>query len=427
MIAPRRSVYKDCALRHGSRAAWRQGDVSVKSRILQEFTSLAAVASLTLMTSTVNGAHGDDPLELFARIYPVFSHDRCTGCHGRVNPELETGNNHGGGYIEPGGQPCSDCHDPPGWRTRPDLTFFNKSTKQLCQMQSAAVRSMRATPGATVKAADAAYIGHLGGDSLIGSAFIGDRGGASSTIDRPGMNRADFVKAAQEWLDAGVGCGGWEGSITQTETMGSNYGYPIQGADGAIAVKESAGREITINRIGGVARGTFKMSGHSTIVQTVHVVGEKGPCTSVNTVDTDWTSLTAKDVEVPVHVHTENDGSYTIRFAGPEAKTSTNSTTRNVNDCGFAFPSDPQDPPIELEWPTWAFTIRCPSNYGICQLFDPQHPQLSGSIARTVRDQDDGAEPYSWLQNSPASNSRSDDGSGLPFKVTVTWDLTLSN
>lgn len=365
-----------------------------------------------------------DPLEYFAEMMPVFSHDRCTGCHGRVNPELATGNNHSmGQFTNPAD--CNDCHSQaPNWRTRPDLTFFNKNTKQLCQMQSAEVDLTRDHARANsmpIALADAAYLGHLSGDSLVGTAFTGTAAGAFGRANPPPMKRTDFVAAADAWLKVGAGCGGWEGYIKQTEKFGSNYEY------GTTQVNETAERVLRIDRAGGVNTGTLTMSGHSTLIQTTHLDGLNGPCTNVTTSNSSWIGLPLDEPGFTVRVQIVDDRNYTIRFSVPMVRTRTNSTGHNVNDCGINLPPSAQDPPEELDLVPWAFTIRCPSEHGICQIFDPDNPRLSGTIDRTIMDHKEAADPQSWLAVSPVGISRADDGTSLPVKVTTTWDLTLED
>ena len=410
---------------------------------------LIAYTSLVLAACAISGAidaaaqtiEFDDPIELFAKLMPVVTHPRCMGCHGAVNPF--SGTTHGGGVIgvsfnwqttdmndSTDNKPCLECHTAevtesvvvPGpnpvvvktgmWRLAPKrLAFVGKDTRQICQQfaQFARLRS------------------HLELDKLIGLAFIGQRGDATEQSDRPPMTRAQFVEAANVWLDEGDGsCGGWEGQITQKETFVSKYGFPMNGADGTVAVNESASRDIVINRGGGGSRGTFSIGGNRTMVQTAHLIGEHGPCTSIVTSDSRWVSLTTTAVKVPVHVKVEKDGSYTIRFVGPEEKTSTNSTTHIANNCGIQLPLGGQDPPVELDWPQWKFTIRCPSAYALCQLAGSNNQHLVGALKRTILNAEDAAAPYSWLADSPAGIARSDNGKSLPIDVTVTWDLKLT-
>ena len=45
----------------------------------------------------------DDPLRLFSRMVPVFTHPRCVNCHGATDPV--SGTNHGGGPVDE----AADC------------------------------------------------------------------------------------------------------------------------------------------------------------------------------------------------------------------------------------------------------------------------------------------------------------------------------
>src|SRR5689334_103552 len=83
------------------------------------------LVSLLLTLSSVDGVGAQtvqDPLQLFAPLYPVFNDDRCSNCHGGVN--VVTGEDHPGGQInvkvdkDSGmccdnkvGIPCAACHD----------------------------------------------------------------------------------------------------------------------------------------------------------------------------------------------------------------------------------------------------------------------------------------------------------------------------
>jgi hypothetical protein len=198
-----------------------------------------------------------------------------------------------------------------------------------------------------------------------------------------------------------------------------------------VHVNESASRTVHIKREDGITTGSFRMSGHGTIVQTMRLTGLTGPCTSVNTSTHDWISRPADDVVASLRVKVKDDGSYEIQFVGPEETTDTTSTGRNVNDCGAAFPTFPPDPPTELTWNKWMYVIRCPSNDGICRTFDNNSAGRGGAVlidgttVETIIGASDAAERRSWLNVSPVGTSRSDDGSPIPVKVKTTWTLTL--
>src|SRR5438128_659094 len=64
-----------------------------------------------------------DPLQLWAKLFPVFSHPRCINCHGVVQSQpglirSVTGKTHPGGFVdEPDEQDqavnCGQCHNTP--------------------------------------------------------------------------------------------------------------------------------------------------------------------------------------------------------------------------------------------------------------------------------------------------------------------------
>lgn len=445
MLAGRSRDYKwlDHGTCHGSPIA---GDDPVKRSIAHACIGLALAACLAAALATAQQTAQQaaqlaaqqptgptDPLEYFAEMMPVFSHDRCTGCHGRVNPELATGNNHSmGQFTNPAD--CNDCHtQAPDWKTRPDLTFFNQNTKQLCQMQSTQVERMRDSARAAsipIAVTDATYLRHLSGDSLIGAAFTGTAAGAFGRANPPPMKRTDFVAAADAWLKVGAGCGGWNGKITQTETFRSYYSYAAAAGNGSMtSVQEVASRRITIWRRDGVSTASVTASGSSTVINTMRFPdGPNGPCTAVATSTGRWNSTVPADSEAEISIAIDANGGSTIRFSTPEEVGTSSSDGDLQNDCGIPLPAGGGgEPPVQHEWKPWVFMIRCPSDHAICQLFDPDSRTLSGTMERTITDHMDAAEPQSWLSTGPVGISRSDDGTSIPVKVTTTWDLTLED
>ena len=133
--------------------------------------------------------------------------------------------------------------------------------------------------------------------------------------------------------------------------------------------------------------------------------------------------MTGTDISVRVLIN--DDGSYEIHFSLPKEKTRSSTSGVNRNDCGIPFPPAQQEPPIELEWPKWTYTIRCPSPGVTCERFDPQNPALVGSMEETIVGADDAEERRSWLNVSPVGTSRADDGSPIPVKVKTKWEFAL--
>jgi hypothetical protein len=404
--------------------------------------ALLSIAAFVASAQTTTNA---DPIELFAKMMPVFSHPRCVNCHGGVNPydidastpvadidptiriEMDFGPGlvvHGGGATS-AGEDCDDCHtDANRWHLAPrDLRFAGKTTKQLCDLQSAAVAQL----------GRGQYLGHLSGDALIGLAFAGKRGGASGHADRPGMSRDDFVQAAAEWIATGrASCGGWVGTITQTETFAANYGYPIQAGTGpsSMAVIESAKRVFALERIDGQVTVKIEQSGHNT---TTGVIRD-GLCTSTATSNSDWIGLNTSPAAGGVSIEIKPDGSYSIRMIGPKEKTSGDGSSDLVTDCGPLPTTHDTNVPIELDWDPWTFMIRCPPDFTPdkprgesinCDLFDPERfPFLKGTMTRVIIESD-ADKRQSWLRVSPTGVSRSDTGEPLPVTIVTEWDFKI--
>jgi len=407
----------------------------VQRPIACALAGLVAIACCGLTAASAQAPGNEEPIDLFARLMPVITHARCAGCHGAVNPF--DGLTHGGGVIDADfdwrthdmndatqNRACLECHTAGvtrshigpveirtgKWKLAPrHLAFVGKGVTTLCQQF----------------AHDSRLRSHLMGDELIGFAFVGRRGDATERADPPPMTRGEFLAAADHWLEQGWGkCGRWEGRITQTEIFAANYGYPMPGNVGRVNVNESAGSQIEITRDAGVTKGTFRMSGQSTLVQTMYLDG----CTATTTSRGSWGSMTPADTDVSLTIKVAEDGSYAIRFVGPTETTRSSISDSLVHDCPIPpFADSLQDPPIELEWNPWNFTIRCPSDHAICQIFDPENPRLSGTMERVIVNHEDAADPQSRLTTSLAGISRADTGASLPVTVTTTWDLELKD
>jgi len=399
--------------------------------------ALLSLCTFIVAAQTTTGA---DPIELFAKLMPVFTHSRCINCHGAVNPFA--GNTHDGGVIAAGfdftvedmgvrNAACLQCHTTsPDWRLAPrHLAFVNMDTKALCQLQADQVR--RRSP--------AGYISHLEGDILIDLAFEGYSGGASDVPAQPAMSKQEFLAAARTWLSTGrAGCGGWAGTITQTETFAANYGYPIQAGSGpsSTTVSESAKRVYALERIDGKVTVKIEQGGHNTMTTVIRDIGPNGPCTSTATNNSDWIGLNSGTAEGRTNIDIKPDGSYAIRMIGPMEKTSGDGSSDLVTDCGPLPTVHDTNAPIELDWDPWTFTIRCPADFTPdlvrgesidCDLYDPERfPFLKGTMTRVIINESDADKRQSWLRVSPVGNSRSDTGASLPIKIVTTWDFKIA-
>lgn len=397
--------------------------------------SLLTMTAFIVSAQTTNA----DPIELFAKLMPVFTHSRCENCHGAVNPFA--GNTHDGGVIPAGfdwtvedmgmrNAACLTCHTTAAdWRLAPrHLAFVNLDAKALCQLQADQVR--RLSP--------AGYISHLEGDILIDLAFEGYSGGASEVPAPPAMSKQDFLAAARAWLSTGrAGCGGWVGTITQTETFAANYAYPIQAGTGpsTMTVKESASRVLALDRSNGQVTVKIEQRGHNTTTGVIRDIGPKGPCTSTATSNSDWIGLNSGPAAGRASIEIKPDGSYAIQMIGPTEKTSGDGSSDLVTDCGPLPTVHDTNAPIELDWDPWTFTIRCPADFTPdkprgesidCDLFDPERfPFLKGTMTRVIINESDADNRQSWLRVSPTGVSRSDTGQSLPLTIVTEWDLKI--
>jgi hypothetical protein len=407
------------------------------------------IVVVTAMATGTRAQQRSNPIDLFAKVFPVFSHPRCINCHGVVqsHPGIirsVTGLTHPGGWV---GDPnetveCGTCHNEPTvlervWEfTAPhSMWWVGKNVEELCILQAAQVRNFNRAAGSASPAARGSYLNHLGTDPLITQAFDGRAGGARDPLPAapPPMGRSDFLAAAKEWVDAGAPCRA-NGLITQVETFASHYSYPYPvGTAGKVTVRESAKRDVHITRYpDGTAKGHVTIGGHQTIVIFYRDVGGGGPCEVTMTTTTDWISTNPASVGAEVDVK-RLDGGYEISFTVPGDKTQQTSAGRVVSDCGGLPNLNSDDQDDELTWQPWNFTIRCPAtftqNADNAIMCDPRQPRdqslAAGEMTRKIVDESDAAEPQSWLSVSPAGISRADDASFLPITVTTFWFLNL--
>ena len=141
-----------------------------------------------------SNAIGENQAIFAMKLYPVFSHARCTNCHGRVN--MVTGANHAAG---PAAQfsncATSGCHTPKEgfppkeWQVAPEsMSMVGKDARQAC-----------ATLKSHINAAQ--FLGLVQSDELIHWAF--NPGG--SRLPAPG-GYASFLRNSEEWVKGGGHC-----------------------------------------------------------------------------------------------------------------------------------------------------------------------------------------------------------------------------
>ncbi len=375
-----------------------------------------------------------DPLDLFAVMMPVFTHDRCANCHGGVDPHDESSNSHAGGF-RPVDATCADsgCHTQTDdsnpetkWKTAsPIHSFGGRTANELCKMQSDVADDLNS------RRPDG-YFHHLDTDFLIDLAFVGLSGGASDTAASPPMGKDAFLRAARAWLYLGAKCKPWTGSITQHETFASSYSFPLGGEGSAtrVTVNEPAQRILTVDRVEGVSTYRINQGGHQHMLTVMQMEG----CELTITSNSRWNGQNQAPERGHGNIRIRPDGSYTIRLVGPMEKTVTLDSGHASTNCPMTPPGSTADTTV-LDWPQWKTTIHCPANFQQdpaggntidCDLYDPRtNPRLKGTMTRTLRSHEDAPDPASWLEVSPVGISRADTGAQMPVTVVTTWDLKL--
>jgi hypothetical protein len=214
---------------------WRSRLLSVGLPAALVFVSTVALAQFTSKTPPdgticpLSDEQTQKSIDAFSKIASVItSENRCTGCHGRVNPYIDgigadEGNpdapkslfKHGGGKRDRASiaeSDCGDCHDSMArptrggpdsesiWMTAPDdLAFVGRDAATICKQ----IRGNIPT--------GEDFLGHLkddnGGNNFAGTAFNGDRGLDLTVfrevrVEKPRIKQEDLLKLAQNWVDS---------------------------------------------------------------------------------------------------------------------------------------------------------------------------------------------------------------------------------
>jgi hypothetical protein len=366
-------------------------------------------------------------------------------CHGVVetspdNIRILTGNGHGGGSVGLNDTPgldnqCFDCHKTPAvletaWRftAPPGMSFVGKDLEQMCAMQSEQVDAFDGAAGSHSASVDGTYMHHLITDPLVDAGFAGRAGGEIDPPEPPRMPKAEFLEAAQKWVDAGAGCGRLAGTITQTEKFENNYSGPaIAGMPGTMTYFVTGSRTVTIKRYSdGTLSATVSMGGRN---KNTNAYSADGCGVNMST-ETNWQGTTSNPVKVERLDITRNGGAYEIAFTLAKEKTQATDTSTMTTTCPSPEIHDVNTAP-ELTWPSWKFTIRCPANFTRddkntldCDTnTNTNPPTLSGKMVRTVKGPSDAAERQSWLNLSPIGTGRPDGNGSIEVRVETTWNL----
>jgi hypothetical protein len=382
--------------------------------------------------------------QLFAKIYPVFTHPRCANCHGVVQhyPGViysVTAETHPGGEVRdypdrpPEAISCvtAGCHDAPevekAWKATapPDMEWAGMNEEQLCALEAAQVRLKNRAAGGAGR--EGSYLYHLGSDPLVLQSFGGRAGGArqeNPDLPTPPLKYQEFIAGAADWVSAGAPCRA-TGTIAQHEENDSAYEHPTPG--GKIAVEQHGRRDVNVVRhADGSATATIVASGSSQIVSTTFADG----CVIITTQRDSWKRIGPPQVPARFDVQVR-PGDYTIHFVLPADTTQELQTITETNTCGASNLVVPAST-VELTWKPWSFTIHCPTEFPNtdgslgCIPTEPHDTGAATGIMHvTVIGASDASEPRSWLYRSPMPTARTDTGEGLPVHVKTIYAMRV--
>jgi hypothetical protein len=361
-----------------------------------------------------------DPLTLFAELVPVLKHDRCANCHGATDPFR--------GFYHPGAVSpntlCESCHRAARiWRLAPTPSAFHgKSTRELCELW--AIFGPMGTTDI-----------HIQTDELINLAFIGRRGGAVTAqyTQPPPLTKAEFLRAFRTWVrDGGAACSGWEGTITEEQSIASNLTLQAMGAD--VTHWQEGKRTVTVTMKDGQATVTTIVSGldnnrqvmtDASCQMTIHsqrvyrLVDPTNPPPQPPPAPSSTPGNPAgRPPAIPVtgpgtvRIGLDALGNFRIVVTPPAERIETTEWGQGTNTCGAPNPSPTQDSNT-ITWDPFVIEIT-----GI--LLDPRNRrELKGSqdftIVSAQSDRTMAIEAY----GAPSEV----DGRSIPFNVKQSWDL----
>jgi hypothetical protein len=230
---------------HAWRQPWRSLLLSVGLPAALVFVSTVALAQFPThpppdgTICPLSDVQTQKSIDAFSKIYAVITtENRCTGCHGRVNPYIDgIGEDkgdpdapkslfeHGGkkqerpftkpdGQLDPGSD-CNECHNSMALKTAVGLTEKQRESNWLSAPSFLAFVGRDApTVCKQIRGnipTGKEFLGHLkddnGGNNFAGTAFNGDRGLDLTVfrevrVEKPRIKQEDLLKLAQNWVDS---------------------------------------------------------------------------------------------------------------------------------------------------------------------------------------------------------------------------------
>jgi hypothetical protein len=354
-----------------------------------------------------NQASANDPLTLFTKTFPVYTHPRCLGCHGLVKPD--TYQNHTRDFQP--GMACTSCHiDEPDWRLAPPQ-FVNLTARELCNNLAEVVNTRRA----------AGFMRHLETDRLIIQAFGGLAGGAREPANRlppPPVSYDRFKQEARAWVEDGLGQCDREGEIQHTESIHTHNTYD----GGSTTVQQAGSRIVRVRFANGRFVSNVQVLGSITITKTITAVVNGVPCTTsftstANYADKDDPGPEQSNLGITALARVE------IKFAGPKYTVTVRlpeETHQQIDGgavqdgCGTGLQASPPET-LTMTWPGTSFVFRGTQ--------DPNdRRRLVGTETRTVTTQVSPDEDP-WLHGHYAASVPLDDTSLFPVTVVTRWNI----
>jgi len=373
------------------------------------------------------------PLQLFQKMLPVIKNDRCTNCHGGVDPV--SGRDHEGGMIPPD-TACTKCHKTEKEWGLPgkDHFFYKKTDLELCGLFADFASHM----------GHAFFISnHLEGDRLIQAAFAGWMGGARDSLDGespdpPRMKQPEFVQLAKDWLTHGQGACEALGTIYLEESVASaDTSHPSPNAD--LIVQQTGKRTVNITVSGGQYHSDIETKGGivSTLVQ--HLTNANGRSCTYTLIDsTGYSGSTTGLAGVSV-TDTIFDGDthppqtdYRIDVDLPPESTSRTTKYTVMDLCRVPLPV-PANSVETFDWPEGHFTLEGHVN-------DPTREGRASSCDKRLTHGDVGTKKwerdltqcnrFSNMGNADTpglmdhgANIAYHDGKDIEFRVVSRWNL----
>jgi hypothetical protein len=257
---------------------------------------------------------------------------------------------------------------------------------------------------------------HFATDPLANNSFLGTKGMLKTRVEPPKLTKPEFDNLVADWLEGSddIPCSGWEGTITQTESV--NEETTANGLPGLSAItiheKQTATRTVTVT-ISGSVKVAITLDAIDTIENNVSVPGCEAIGRSVATIRPKPVSATIDGARI-ARIRFSPNGKYTISIQLPD-EVNERTEASEFQQCALGLVKE-MPTVVELPHIGWSIdvegTLPNPSD----------RTELNGSPAPVTRTRDDA-----WLTGSGGviQPFQNDGGQNRPVsvKVTTSWNL----